>query len=395
MHVVLVTYHFLPRIGGVEIATHQLATALRHRGLEVSVVAPSEPPEGKVLYRYVRLPRWRGGVPRPWRTWAALFQLYRRHPFQILLAQMLYPAGYDTCRFGRWARVPVVVLPQGADIHVYEPLSYGIRLKGGVERRLRTVVRCASALTVSSELMRRELTLVAAEAASKSSFVPNGTVLEHFRGWDRCALRRQFGVEAEETVFITVSRHSPIKGVSILLEAARQLAREQPQGWRLWIAGMGMARLQEQVRELPQIELLGEFPQREYDERGFLRLPSILRQRLCAADVYVAPALSGGFELSCADALAAGLPVIVCRTNGTQDTVRAHGAGLTIPPADPGALREALRWMLSHAEERRAMSQRARQAAEGLDWGVVAQHCDRICQWVLQGKGTPWPSVCS
>ncbi len=394
MHVALLSYHFLPRIGGVEIATHQLATALRKLGLEVTVVTPSRPPEGRALYRCMQLPGWRG-IPRPWRTWAALARLYRRHPYQVLVAQMLYPAGYDACWFGRWARIPVVVMPQGSDIHLYEPLGYGLRLMPGVDSRLRRVIRWASALTVSSELMRRELVLLAAEAESKSVFVPNGTVVSHFRGLERSPLRARFGVALEEVVFVTISRHSPIKGLPLLLEAARQLAREQPRGWRLWIAGMGTPQLREQIGHLPQIELLGQLPQVEYDGEGFLQPPPMLVERLCAADVYVAPALSGGFELSCADALAAGLPVLVCRTNGTSDFVRSHGAGLVLPPADPRALREAMQWMLSRPEERRAMSQRARQAAEGLDWMEVARRCHHICQWVLKQREKPWPSVCS
>ncbi len=385
MRVVMLTYHFLPRIGGVEIATHQLATALVRLGVEVSVVAPQGPSGAQPLYRLIPLPRWRG-VPRAWRAWAMLARLRRRYPFHILAAQMLYPAGYDACRFGQWANIPVVVTPQGADIHVYEPLGYGLRLKPQIERRIRWVLHRAAAVVVSNGVMYREVALLAPGTSSKMVFIPNGTMLDRFCRAEREALRRRFGVAPEEVVFITVSRHSPVKGLPILLQAVRRLWRQRPQGWRVWIAGVATEHLRRELSDLPRVELLGESPV-EYGEQGLpLQPPTAIVHRLLAADVYVAPALSGGFELSCADALAAGLPLIVCRTNGAQDIVRAHGVGLVVPPADPQAMQQALYWMLHHPAERQEMGQRAREVARSLDWQVLAQRYRELFTWVLQQR---------
>jgi rhamnosyl/mannosyltransferase len=41
--------------------------------------------------------------------------------------------------------------------------------------------------------------------------------------------------------------------------------------------------------------------------------------------------------------------------------VNKHGeTGLVVPPGDPAALSEALRWMMAHPEERQRMGERAR-----------------------------------
>jgi glycosyltransferase involved in cell wall biosynthesis len=381
MHVVLLSYHFLPRIGGVELAVHSVAQALVAAGVEVTVVVPTAVP-GNPPYRVVALPRWRG-IPRWVRAWAALARLHWEHPVDVLHAHMLYPAGADACRFGRWAKIPVVVTPQGADVHVYEPLGYGMRCVPGMERRLRSVLRRAAAVTVSSRLMRRELALIDATAAERAIWLPNGTVLERFRGREREVLRHRFGVKPEEVVFITVSRASPIKGLPYLLRAAERLVREGLHGWRLWIAGIGTAELQQSFPELPNVEVLGEFPL-ESDASGIpVQPPRALVERLCAADVYVTAALSGGFELSCADAFAAGLPIIICRTNGAQDLVEDYQTGCVVPPADVSALAEALRWMMCHPDERLAMRQRALQVAELLDWHVIAQRCVQLYEHLL------------
>ncbi|GBD07451.1 D-inositol 3-phosphate glycosyltransferase [bacterium HR21] len=381
MHIALLTYHFLPRIGGVEIAVHHLARALTELGVEVSVVVPRQPLGVEVPYRIVPLPSWRG-VPRALRAWAALARLHRHRPYELLHAQMLYPAGYDACRFGRWMRVPVVVTPQGADIHLYEPLGYGLRLSRRVERRIQSTVRRAAALTVSSRLMQRELAVLAPEAAQRAFFLPNGTHLQRFQGWDREALRRAFGVSAEEVVFLTVSRLSPVKGLVVLLRAAAHLFQHYPRGWRLWVAGVGTDALRSGQVPAP-VELLGEIPL-EHDEHGVpLQPPEALVRRFVAADVYVAPALSGGFELSCADALAAGLPLVICHTNGAQDLVEDFGAGLVVPPADERALAAALQRMLQDREGRYQMRCNALRAAQGLDWSVLARRCLELYRSLL------------
>ncbi|MCS7177406.1 MAG: glycosyltransferase family 4 protein [Candidatus Kapabacteria bacterium] len=378
MHVAIVTYHFLPRLGGVEVAVHELATALSALGLEVSVVAPQAGLDGRLAYRLVPLPPWRG-VPRWVRTYAALASLYRRSPYAVVHAQMLYPTAYEVARFCRWKAIPLVVSPQGADIHVYEPLGYGMRLQARLERRIRTAVRRATVVTVSSRLMCREVALLDPEAAERAVYVPNGTWTERFRGYDRQELRHRFGVQPEETVFITVSRNSPIKGLPLLLRAAQTLAAEFPRGWRLWVLGVGTQELAGEVAtgRLP-VEFLGQVPM-EYRSEGVpVQPPTALVQRLLAADVYVAPAFSGGFELSCADAFAAGLPLIICRANGAQDLVQDYGAGIVIPPANEAALVEALRRMLLQQEERQAMRQRAYEVAQQLDWKAIAERCRQL-----------------
>lgn len=383
MHVALLTYHFLPRIGGVEVAVHSLAAALVAQGIEVSVVAPAAAAGLQLPYRLVPLPRW-PGVPRRLRAWAALERLYRVRPYQILHAQMLYPAGADAVWFGRWRKVPVVLTPQGADIHVYEPLGYGLRLRPALERRIRAAVRNAAGLTVSSALMRRELALLDAAAAERALFLPNGTVVERFPVGERERLRRHFGIEPEEVVFLTVSRNSPIKGLGYLLRAVQQLGQDFPSGWRLWVAGVGTGELSAQAAQLPQVEFLGDVAL-EYDAAGVpVQPPRALAERFVAADVYVTAALSGGFELSCADALAAGLPLVICYTNGAQDLVQEHGVGVVVPPADERALAEALRSLLLHPAERERMRQRARQVAQGLDWSALAQRCVEFYRQLLE-----------
>jgi glycosyltransferase involved in cell wall biosynthesis len=82
--------------------------------------------------------------------------------------------------------------------------------------------------------------------------------------------------------------------------------------------------------------------------------------------------------------LAAGLPLVICYTNGAQDLVQEHGVGVVVPPADERALAEALRSLLLHPAERERMRQRARQVAQGLDWSALAQRCVEFYRQLLE-----------
>lgn len=385
MRVVLLTYHFLPRIGGVELATHSLALALWKAGVELTIVAPQRTPHLPVPYRIVPLRRIRG-LPRWGAAWWTLWQLWRRERFQVLHAQMLYPAGADAAAFARWIGVPLVLSAQGADILTYEPLRYGLRLKRSNARRIARALRRAGALTYHSVEMARELAREAAPHTPMLLFLPNGTWTERFRGYDRQQLRRDYGLQPTELVFITVARNSPIKGIDILLQAARRLAERIPHGWRLWVMGRGIERLRTELPDVP-VELLGEMPTESTPEGMPLHPPTEMVRRLLAADVFVAPALSGGFELACAEAAAAGLPIILGRTNGASDMVRLYGAGVVVPPADPEALAQAMAHMYECPERRLQQRQCALKMAQVLDWNVLARRCCRIYQRLVERAG--------
>jgi glycosyltransferase involved in cell wall biosynthesis len=60
------------------------------------------------------------------------------------------------------------------------------------------------------------------------------------------------------------------------------------------------------------------------------------------------------------DYMAAGKPVIVAAAGESARLLERAGAGLAVPPEDPGALADAVRWLREHPEEARAMGERGR-----------------------------------
>jgi glycosyltransferase involved in cell wall biosynthesis len=61
------------------------------------------------------------------------------------------------------------------------------------------------------------------------------------------------------------------------------------------------------------------------------------------------------------DYLACGLPVLVPNTPDHQELFVGRGVALACDPDDPASIAAALRWLLNHPRERRAMGERGRQ----------------------------------
>jgi len=149
------------------------------------------------------------------------------------------------------------------------------------------------------------------------------------------------------------------KGFDTLLEAWR-LSRPDDEA-ELVIVGAGPQRrsLERQADRLGRsVRFAGPVP---HD-----RMPGLMAD----ADMFALPVrtrLAGlnpeGLGLVCAEAAAAGLPVVVGESGGTAETVRAGETGWLVPPADPAALAVRLQEMIADPARARLMGEAGRRHA--------------------------------
>jgi Glycosyl transferases group 1 len=146
----------------------------------------------------------------------------------------------------------------------------------------------------------------------------------------------------------------PRKAYHILFEA---LASVRHMSWRLTCVGalrdIGYVA---QLRALSarydldaHIDLVGEYNEQQ------------LEQAYAQCDIFISASLYEGYGMSLAEALVRGLPIIAAM-GGAAALTLPDGAGLKIPPADVGALRDALLLFLGHDDLRHAYAERAWQA---------------------------------
>ena len=76
---------------------------------------------------------------------------------------------------------------------------------------------------------------------------------------------------------------------------------------------------------------------------------------MAGTDVYVLPSWRDASPRVVREAISLSLPAIVSDIPGSRDLILSGQMGLLAPAQDAKALSEAIRWMLTHPEERRAM----------------------------------------
>jgi colanic acid/amylovoran biosynthesis glycosyltransferase len=136
-------------------------------------------------------------------------------------------------------------------------------------------------------------------------------------------------------VVLCPARLVPIKGHRHLLDAAARLV-EQGVRFELWLAGEGpeAAGLAARIHELSlgdRVRMLGTMP---HDELlGFYRKGLV--------DCVVLPSLYEAMGVALMEAMAHGVPAIATRVGGVPELL-GDGAGLLVPPENPGALAEAI-----------------------------------------------------
>jgi colanic acid/amylovoran biosynthesis glycosyltransferase len=162
----------------------------------------------------------------------------------------------------------------------------------------------------------------------------------------------------------------PVKGHRHLLDAAARLTARGI-AFEIWLAGEGpegaaLARriealgLGDRLRALgtvPHTELLGLYRERKVD---CVVLPSL----------DLGNGLHEGISVALIEAMAHGVPVIATRTGGLPELL-GGGAGLLVPPADAGALADALEHMLSSRTLRAELARIGRRRVEE-EFDVVA-----------------------
>ena len=151
--------------------------------------------------------------------------------------------------------------------------------------------------------------------------------------------------------------------------------------WHLLVAGDGPARspIERHLTErLPnRVTFLGLVPRAE--------LSSVYR----SGQIFVWPALEEAYGLAVLEAQASGLPVVVGREGGVPEVVQDGVTGLVTDARDPAAFGRAVRFLIAHDEQRRAMGRRAAahvrarhdtRAARAILASAIEQACDNRAQ---------------
>jgi glycosyltransferase involved in cell wall biosynthesis len=170
-------------------------------------------------------------------------------------------------------------------------------------------------------------------------------------------------------VVLSVGRLSEVKGHDLLVRAFARCGTAA--GWSLVVVGDGEQR--------GRLLALG----RELGVDGRLHLPGQVAELddfLSDAAVYASASRVEGFPNALVEAMASGLPVVATATAGARAIVRHGVDGLLVEVDDEPALAAALARLMSDAELRQRLAERAREVTRRFPREAILGKWDSLMQ---------------
>ncbi|MCP5114421.1 MAG: glycosyltransferase family 4 protein [bacterium] len=225
------------------------------------------------------------------------------------------------------------------------------------------VLRRATGLIAVSESTRRDTARLLSIDEDRIEVIYPG-VSEAFinvPAEDVFAVREHYGLDRPYVLFLGTIE--PRKNVDTLLDAWDQLPESVRAEHELLIAGpVGWSAAKTLARldsGLPGVRYLGYVAEQD--------LPALT----AGAVVFVYPSLYEGFGFPVAQAMAAGVPVIVSNVSSLPEV--AGDAGVLIDPHSPAELRAAIERLLDDSSRREELSARAKLHSQSFRWETCAR----------------------
>lgn len=372
MRVLLINSEYPPLGGGAGNASANVARCLGALGHEVTVLTagfkglPALEEQGSVTVRRVRALRRR--VDRSTALEQLSFiaagareaaRLAREWKPEATLAFFGMPSGGVAWLLKKLYGIPYIVSLRGGDVPGFRPYDFKVyhRMIGPL---LHVIWRQASAVVANSRGLR-ELAR-AFDPRVEIPIIPNGVDGSRFdagpREWGRAEL-------------LSVGRVVHQKGLDL---GMRALAGLKELDWRWRIAGDGpqMEALQALARELGIAERVA-FP--GWQDR------EALAKWYHSSTLFLFPSRHEGMPNAVLEAMASGLPVVASRIAGNEELVVEGLTGRLTDPDDAGALREALRPLLTDPALRESMGRAARRRVDQeYSWENTARQYSQLLE---------------
>lgn len=283
-------------------------------------------------------------------------------------------ASFPTALWARWRGIPVVQEVNGPYEDLFIAWPWTRRLAWLFILLMRLQLNMADAvITVTSQLAD----WVQKEAGHKRVYiVPNGANTELFQ--PHAKIEPALPV-ANYPYVIFFGALAPWQGIETILKAVLHPAWPEPV--RLVVVGDGAERdrVEELASQTERLVYLGPQP--------YTRMPGLIANSiggLTPQNNLGQRASTGLFPLKLFETMACGVPVVVTDFPGMADLVKECGCGIVIPPQNPQALAEAVRYLYEHPEIRVKMGGRGRDCVKREhSWDVRAAETDYLLRQLI------------
>jgi len=185
----------------------------------------------------------------------------------------------------------------------------------------------------------------------------------------------QNGPRPENSLIVTNSADTPLKGLNFLLEAVAQIRTKQP--IKLTVIGQPkkdgiIENLVAKLGVSDIVRFTGRIDNEEFADY------------YAKSTVAVVPSLYEGFGIPAAEAMACGVPLISTSGGALPEVV--GDAGMIVPPADAKALANAITHLLNSPEERKKYAQAGLKRVNSVfSWKKAAEEVVEVYREAIHG----------
>lgn len=383
MKIAMFTNNYKPYVGGVPVSIEHLAEALRLRGHEVYVFAPSY--EGQVeepyVIRYPSFPITIVGAPIP-NILTKLF-IKKVKKLQIDVIHVHHPAivGNVALEIKRRLGIPVVFTYHTRYeeyLHYIAGLEKIERQTGLVDKYLQYFCNRCDLLVAPTPGIRDYLSKK--QLKTPITVLPTGIPSESFSPEQEkvMQIRRQYLGEADY-LFCTVSRLAKEKNLQFQLEGLaclKRLLKKEGKTFHHIMIGNGPQKeeLLKRTQELGLTEnifLLGNIDNAE------------IKNYQAASELFLFTSKSETQGIVLLEAMAVSNPVIAVDASGVQDVIK-NGENGYLTEEDSYQWARKIAEVLKHAEQMEVMREGARKTAELYKEETVAKSAERCYEEVCR-----------
>jgi glycogen(starch) synthase len=349
MRVLFWSDYFWPYVGGIEVWSARLLTALRERGHEFTVMTSHGSLELPDVTHYkgipvFRFPFWTAltdrSVDRLMRLQRQVAELKRSVRPGLIHLNLIGPAAYFHLQTADAHPAPSL-------ISFHHPLQ---TQTGGSDSLIARTLRSAGWVNSFSAVVLAEVRRLVPEIAPRSSLI--------YHGLDAPAILPR-PLLLDPPRLLCLGRVVPDKGFDLALEAFAIIAHRFP-GARLMIASDGPARpaLERRAVELNLTDVVEFLGWVEFD-----RMAALMNS---ATMVLMPSRCYEGFGLVALEAALMARPVVASRVGALPEVIADGQTGVLVDPEDSHALAEAIAYLLDHPEAATRMGEAARRRAQEL-----------------------------
>lgn len=367
MKVALLTDCYLPRLGGIEVQTHDLAARLQARGHHVEVFTATPGDQGQragVVQEVDGVPVHRMALRLPWELPVnplappEVRRRLRRGGFDVVHLHMgvVSPFASDLTDVALGLGLPTAIT-----WHCLMARSAMLFRALGHARRW---AHRGAALSAVSGVAAAQVRQVAGEGVAVE-VLPNGIDVATWAPPERAA-----ATEGEVVRVVAAMRFARRKRPGAVLEIARAARDLVPAevGMRLDLFGDG-----------PERSRLQRFVER-HEMAGWVSMPGRatreeLRARYWDSHIYLTPARLEAFGIAALEARTAGLPVLARQDTGVGDFVSDGVNGIL--GRDDQALAEALATLVTDGVLRHRIAKENASVPPAQSWDAVAALAER------------------